>query len=529
MPESRQTLKSASQLDTGREKQKRIDKFVNASKERKKAILNKRRKSGNQSNSISIDLYLNNSQAINELVLSLNDSITSVRVSALKKCRMVLGVNQQDNEHVEELVTQFLLNNDFIPLLIKNLKSFHSECQLEAAWCITNIASSHHEHTKETLHAIPDLINFCDGRFCDNAILQEQCSWALGNIAGDCAEYCRLLVRNGALTPLFSLFKTSKVVDVVKTAAWCLHNISRGVMMPGDSNQHYLAEQGWPNDRYLSMIFDQSFINTLLKCCKDASVNKCNLSVLHEVMWVLSNLSRLSDYGVMTSKLIQPRDESVTLLDDVIQIIISAHDDYLMIPCLRVLGNLLKGPDVVAETAISRFDALVSNKLPLLIKFKNVASKEAAWVISNLCAASDWCIDELMKRQYLILLYTCARDVYSSGTVQDWIVCREIAISVCNLCSGCRVIQNINEVVLLLLNFLQDSTNYVDNEDVQVIESVCFVLNFVDFLLSSSTMREQVKAILLHNNGSSVLQNIQKLNRCECIQVLHQLNNKLNN
>ena len=54
--------------------------------------------------------------------------------------------------------------------------------QIEAAWCLTNIASGDQEQTKTVLNAVPYLVQLLSS---DDNALQEQAAWTLGNIAGD--------------------------------------------------------------------------------------------------------------------------------------------------------------------------------------------------------------------------------------------------------------------------------------------------------------------------------------------------------
>jgi hypothetical protein len=89
--------------------------------------------------------------------------------------------------------------------LIGLLTGHDSDLQLEAAWCITNISAGMHEHASLVLRlAAPYLITYLSS---GNSLMQDQCAWALGNVAGDSAECRDTLKKQGVVEPLISLLK----------------------------------------------------------------------------------------------------------------------------------------------------------------------------------------------------------------------------------------------------------------------------------------------------------------------------------
>jgi importin subunit alpha-1 len=144
-----QSLKNSSSITAQQAKQRRLEKQKLLSKKKKNSILNKRRKFNNANTNVSpselFNIYIDQPSNIASLISELNIVNNTTRVAALKKCRILLSIS--DNDRIDDLVSQFLAFKDFVPLLLKNLKSVHDESQLEAAWCITNIASSSHDHT----------------------------------------------------------------------------------------------------------------------------------------------------------------------------------------------------------------------------------------------------------------------------------------------------------------------------------------------------------------------------------------------
>jgi importin subunit alpha-1 len=416
-------------------------------------------------------------------------------VAALKKCRILLSIS--DNDRIEDLVSQFLLINEFVPLLIKNLKCVHDESQLEAAWCITNIASSSHDHTMSIIGAVPDLINYLSPHFINNSILQEQCAWALGNIAGDCVAFCRLLVRNGALTPQLKIQTDIKVTDVVKTAAWCLSNITHGIVIGEAVDAKSQSEniQGWNTERYTFCLFESQMLDVIHKFVCDTNALKANSTVLCEVMWLLSHLTRVGNYeGLVMRLLVPPYD---TILPSTCRIIENSYlssNVNLLVPCLRILGNLLRGPDNVIEHVISSQPTIVGQILLDVISGSKselaAARKEGAWVIANLASGSPACIDGLMRYKYLEhILKVYLRTDEDAETA--WVVKRELTYALTNLCGDGRYL-NV-EVMNHILNGMQgmviETANFFENGDAddeaRASEVTLLILNFWKFLLIS--------------------------------------------
>ena len=89
-----------------------------------------------------------------------------------------------------------------LPFFVQLLtKQDSSEIQFEAAWALTNVAST--EYTSAVVHcgdAVPNLVALLSHQSCAN--VREQSAWCLGNIAGDSPEFRDYVLQCGALRPL---------------------------------------------------------------------------------------------------------------------------------------------------------------------------------------------------------------------------------------------------------------------------------------------------------------------------------------
>ena len=122
--------------------------------------------------------------------------------------------------------------------------------QYEATWALTNVASGTSEHTRKVTAsgAVPVLVRLlqrerllsyegglvtlpeADGGAAGaaaNADVREQAAWALGNVAGDSEEACRLVLEEGALAPLLALLEPGALPQTTRTAVWAASNFGR--------------------------------------------------------------------------------------------------------------------------------------------------------------------------------------------------------------------------------------------------------------------------------------------------------------
>jgi hypothetical protein len=115
-------------------------------------------------------------------------------VEATRSIREMLSVTH--NSPVKEVV-----NAGALPHLVVLL--MRTDCfplQLEAAWALTNVASTNFTSSVvDQRNAVEYLINLLRSPSPD---VREQSAWCLGNIASDRTAYRDMLLKKGALEPL---------------------------------------------------------------------------------------------------------------------------------------------------------------------------------------------------------------------------------------------------------------------------------------------------------------------------------------
>ena len=129
-----------------------------------------------------------------------------------------------------------VINSGVVPILADFLKrDSHPKLQFEAAWALTNICSGTSDQVRcvvEANRAIESFIRLLNSPVED---IREQCSWALGNIAGDSIPYRDIVLRAGAseaMAKLCNTFDENSRITAVRNCMWTSSNLCRGKPLP---------------------------------------------------------------------------------------------------------------------------------------------------------------------------------------------------------------------------------------------------------------------------------------------------------
>jgi importin subunit alpha-1 len=252
--------------------------------------------------------------------------------------------------------------------LIALLASPDAKIQFEAAWAITNIASTEHTSAVVDAGAIGPLVACmvaADGN------VREQAIWCAGNIAGDCSRYRDMLINTpGAVDALIANLQQPESPSLLRNATWTLSNLCRGKPSPSEVAVRYVlpALAALAHHADADVVADAAWGLSYLTDCDDAIV------------------AAVIETGVVPRCVALMASEEVTVV----------------MPALRTVGNLISAKDDRFTQAALEAGAL-RPLVPLLAHPKRNVRREACWAVSNVAAGTGGQIELLMTTPGLMV------------------------------------------------------------------------------------------------------------------------------
>lgn len=213
---------------------------------------------------------------------------------------------------------QQVIDLGVVPYLVNMIQDdTNPHLQIEATWCITNLAVGDTNQTR-TLVQKGVIQIYVQMLRKQNTLLLEQIVWGIGNISGDCIEFRDMVIKSGAMINLVSLYE--KIKDshprLREQLVWTASNICRQKPAP-DINR---VQSG------IKMFAEELKIttksSTLIDCC-----------------WGLAQCCRLETLKYFVE---------AKILNKLCQLMFSPQ---LMIsqPSLRIIGVFTNGDDSMCQ------------------------------------------------------------------------------------------------------------------------------------------------------------------------------------
>jgi len=243
------------------------------------------------------------------------------QISALRGFRRLLSsersppVQQCIDCGAVPLFVQFLQRNDC------------AELQFEAAWALTNIASTDRTKLIVECGAVPFLVQ----QFASiNPDVREQCAWCLGNVAGDGADLRDVVLACGGLNSLLLNISQPATLSLLRNCTWSLSNFCRGKPQPR-----------------LDVIFPAiPALAALLQHSTDQAT-------IINAAWALSYLSDGDNERIQAVV-------NHNVIPSPVQMLQSTSPQ-AVVPTLRILGNIVSGDDKQTQAVVN------SNVLPAIV------------------------------------------------------------------------------------------------------------------------------------------------------------------
>lgn len=225
-----------------------------------------------------------------------------------------------------------VLNSGVLPAFVQML-ALHDKpkVQFEAAWALTNIASTDQTRVVVDAGAVPYFVGLLSS---PNAEVREQSAWCLGNIAGDSPTLRDIVLSAGGLQPLIQNIMSPASPSLFSNCVWALSNFCRGKPQPE-----------------LSSVVDA--VPVLAQILKGD-----NTDAKVDALWALSYISDGDDdriQAVLNSGVAQ------TLVE-----ILGESSSNMVTPALRTVGNIVSGNDeqtqaIIDAGLLSQVKTLLSN------------------------------------------------------------------------------------------------------------------------------------------------------------------------
>lgn len=430
-------------------------------------------------------------------------------------------MQQGENEEEEEEETnetpdwsQYPINAEFVDIIGEHMRFANEENQLEASWCLTNLASGSHNVAALVMSQATLMIQYLRST---DTILCEQCCWCLGNLAADCLPFRRTLIKMGIVQPLLDILRSTRIQSLRETSLWCLLNLLRGtddmykdLVMEGSLIACVLQLFSTAVSRHCQIVTtvaaavaadaaaDASGAN-YLNINNDDDSNTTHRNILTELCWILVYLTSVTDGQVF--HIIASQLEDVTFLNQLMTLVcgVSSHqqqndeDDLpIMSPSMRILGNLLRSErferqilldEHTSSRLYTRLQWLIQRYFPFQEQAGSsvhddhgVVQREILWLLSNICGSSNESVIQtfLHHNFHEFVLHLATKCSISNSLKQ------EILYMITNLCSSGLHVHNIivqdeGKRVLHFLNNLCSVTH-------QRQEVLAQALRFVEFL-----------------------------------------------
>lgn len=350
-----------------------------------------------------------------------------------------------------------------VPLLVGFLSSSHFEQQFEAAWALTNIASTDHTRCVVENLAVPPLVSLL---MSSNPDIREQCAWCLGNIAGDGPEMRDYILSSNALNPLLLNITQPSSLSILRNSVWSLSNLCRGKPQPCPDS-----------------------IAPALPVLGQIIRSEVDVESVVDATWAISYLSDGDDSRIQSVL-------DLSILPNLVKMI-SSNNTSMIIPALRAIGNIVSGSDNQTQAVIEAgsLPALSS----LLLHSKKSIRKEACWVLSNIAAGTQSQLNSIFQTPELI-----SRVIRQLGTAIEWDVRKEAAWVISNMITSSPQARLLH---LLELGVIAPLCELLNTGDSRII---LITLDAIETMLKLKGHVDSVSHLIEESGGLDLLEKLQE-------------------
>lgn len=331
----------------------------------------------------------------------------------------IMGLRKILSHKTDQPIQQVMDHPAFFTIFKMAQDPINLHLQLEAAWCLTNMASGTTEQTHSLIqkNVIDLFVSLLKSKYSQ---ILEQAVWGIGNIAGDCPEFRNKVMGSNAAEALLQVLQTHPTEKIRNLVVWVFSNLCR--MRPKSERVSPVARQ-------------------MLQVLRDVFKATTNPEVLHDCIYGLyisttpetnelfldsEFLLKFLQVYVQVQQDYTHQKSLLTAIHTFLGGFTSDNSNYCMgvikVGFLPHLKNSLFIPDVGTVREVCWIFSNLSIGIPeqihsiiaepnLLETLAKICShselglaREATWAICNLCLCKEpQIIEELLKRGILKL------------------------------------------------------------------------------------------------------------------------------
>jgi hypothetical protein len=324
---------------------------------------------------------------------ALASTLSQPNIDGVKLLEVIRGFRKILSVEINPPVREVLASG-VLPAFVQMLScNEQHDVQFEAAWALTNIASTDFTKVVVDAGAVPKFVSLLSH---SSPQIREQSAWCLGNIAGDSAPLRDIVLAAGGMQPLIQNLLAPANASLLNNCVWSLSNFCRGKPAP-EISQVALA------------------VPVLASILMGNNSDEAKTDAL----WALSYIC-------------DGPDERIQVLVDcdglVPKLVELLHDESpsIVTPALRAVGNIVSGNDKQTQSVL---DAGLIKQMPLLLQSpKKGIRKEACWVLSNIAAGT--------QSQIKLVFKAGMEHVVTLAIDSEWEVRKEAIWVLSNICTG---------------------------------------------------------------------------------------------
>ena len=319
----------------------------------------------------------------------------------------IIGLRRILSQKANLPIQQVIDHNVVVKILEMAQNSSQPHIQMEATWCLANMASGTTEQTASLIqkNVIPIFVELARSPHYQIA---EQAIWGLGNISGDCVEFRSIVMKSSAVEVLLDVYDRAGSMKIQEQIVWVFANICR--LRPEQEQIHAVLKKIVVKliDVFTKTsnpeVQDDALFG-ICKCTKSSAIEMfANQDFLAKLLtfqqWlfsdVINNKHRLSAVNSILGGLTSSNNNSHTMMVikggflTPLTLLLSATDEESLVrEVCWVLSNIAIGEDEQVRALLAE-SGLIPKVIQITKSHHVDLSKEAVWMLCNLCLSKNY-------------------------------------------------------------------------------------------------------------------------------------------